>query len=226
MNASDTTPQSESETPPRWRRRSDARPGEIVEAALELFVTKGFTATRMDEIARAAGVTKGTLYLYFPSKEDLFRAVVHETVVPRLEMGERLVAGHTGPAADLLRALVHAWWEKIGDSRLSYMAKLMTAESANFPELTRYYVEEVVLRARRIFASALRRGIESGEFRGDLPLHDAARLVLAPLVQGAAYRHSMLAFDPEPLEMTTYLDLHMDIFLRGIAKTAETETDA
>jgi AcrR family transcriptional regulator len=218
-------PEKENEDAPRWRRRSDARPGEIVEAALDLFVNKGFTATRMEEIARAAGVTKGTLYLYFPSKEDLFQAVVHENVLPRLEMGERLVATHTGTNAQLLRELVHAWWEKMGDSRLSCMAKLMTAESANFPELARYYVEEVVLRARRIFESVLRRGMENGEFRA-VPLHDTARLVLAPLVQSAAYRHSMLAFDPDELDMEKYLDLHLDIFLRGIAKEPETETDA
>lgn len=220
-----TVPEKESDEAPRWRRRSDARPGEIVQAALELFVNKGFSATRMEEIARAAGVTKGTLYLYFPSKEELFQAVVHENVLPRLEMGERLVATHTGGTAELLRQLVHAWWEKMGDSRLSCMAKLMTAESANFPELTRYYVEEVVLRARRIFQSVLRRGIESGEFR-QVPLNDAARLVLAPLVQSASYQHSMLAFDPDRLDMQKYLDLHMDIFLRGIAKEPETETDA
>jgi AcrR family transcriptional regulator len=101
---------------PRWRRRSEARPGEIVEAALDLFVEKGFAATKMDEIAKRAGVTKGTVYLYFPSKEDLFRAVVEEMMGPNIEAGERLVAEHEGTATDLLRKLILAWWELVGNS--------------------------------------------------------------------------------------------------------------
>src|SRR3954462_1610964 len=91
---------------PRWRRRSEARPGEIVHAALDVFVEKGFAAARMDEIARRAGVTKGTVYLYFPSKEDLFRAVVEDLMGPNLETGERLVADFVGPTPQLLRELV------------------------------------------------------------------------------------------------------------------------
>lgn len=209
---------------PRWRRRSDARPGEIVEAALDLFVEKGFAATRMDEIAKRAGVTKGTVYLYFPSKEDLFRAVVEDMMGPNIETGERMLAEHAGPAADLLRQLLEGWWRLFGSQRLACLSKLMTGESSNFPHLAQYYTEHVVLRGRRIFEAALRRGIERGEFR-DVPVTDAARLAIAPLVHASIYQRSMLQYDPQGWDMDRYLGLHIDLFLRGLAKEPETEND-
>lgn len=210
---------------PRWRRRSEARPGEIVSAALDLFVEKGFAATRMDEIAKRAGVTKGTVYLYFPSKEDLFRAVVEEMMGPNIEAGERLVAEHEGTATQLIRKLIHAWWELVGNSRVACLSKLMTGEAANFPELAQYYVDHVVVRGRRIFETALRRGIDRGEFRA-VPLTDAARLIIGPLVHLAIYKRSMLQYDPQGWDMEKYLDLHIDIYLRGIAREPEKENDA
>ncbi|HET7232086.1 MAG TPA: TetR/AcrR family transcriptional regulator [Longimicrobium sp.] len=210
---------------PRWRRRSEARPGEIVSAALDLFVEKGFAAAKMDEIAKRAGVTKGTVYLYFPSKEDLFRAVVEDMMGPNIEAGERLVAGHEGTATELLRKLLMAWWELVGNSRVACLSKLMTGEAANFPELAQYYVDHVVVRARRIFQAALQRGIDSGEFR-PVPLTDTARLAIAPLVHVSIYKRSMFPFDPEGCDMERYVNLHIDIFLRGIAREPEKETDA
>ncbi|HET7462820.1 MAG TPA: TetR/AcrR family transcriptional regulator [Longimicrobium sp.] len=210
---------------PRWRRRSEARPGEIVSAALDLFVEKGFASTKMDEIAKRAGVTKGTVYLYFPSKEDLFRAVVEEMMGPNIEAGERLVAGHEGTATELLRNLIRAWWELVGNSRVACLSKLMTSEAANFPELAQYYVDHVVVRGRRIFEAALQRGIAGGEFR-PVPLTDTARLAIGPLVHVAIYKRSMLQYDPQGWDMEKYLDLHIDIFLRGIAREPEKKNDA
>ena len=215
-------PLDDEQDAPRWRRRSEARPGEIVEAALDLFVEKGFAATKMDEIAKRAGVTKGTVYLYFPSKEDLFRAVVEEMMGPNLETGERMLAEHTGAAADLLRLLLEGWWRLFGSQRLACLSKLMTGEASNFPHLAQYYTEHVVLRGRRIFEAALRRGIERGEFR-DVAVTDAARLAIAPLVHASIYQRSMLQHDPDGWDMDRYLKLHIDFFLRGLAKEPETE---
>jgi AcrR family transcriptional regulator len=222
-----TATQSENETEteaPRWRRRSEARPGEIVEAALSLFVEKGFAATKMDEIARRAGVTKGTVYLYFPSKEDLFRAVVEEMVGPNIEVGERLVAEHDGPVAELIARLIEAWWRLVGSSKMACLSKLMTGESANFPELAQFYMDHVVVRARRIFETALARGIERGEFR-PVPVTDAARLAIAPLVHASIYQRSLLQYDREGWEMDRFLALHIELFLRGLAKETATETE-
>jgi AcrR family transcriptional regulator len=206
---------------PRWRRRSEARPGEIVQAALDLFVEKGFSSTKMDEIAKRAGVTKGTLYLYFPSKEDLFRAVVGEMMGSNLEVAERLVAEFTGPTSELVAELIRAWWRVGGSSRVACLGKLITGEASNFPTLAQYYMDEVVVRTRSIFEAALRRGVERGEIR-DVPLTDAARLAIAPLVHASIYQRSLLPFDPEGWDTERYLELHIDLFLRGLAKEPET----
>ncbi|MCJ7838090.1 MAG: TetR/AcrR family transcriptional regulator, partial [Burkholderiales bacterium] len=96
---------------PRWTRRKDARPEEIIAAALDLFVERGFAATRLDDVAARAGVSKGTLYLYFENQEDLFKAVVRGNVLPVLQHGEVLVGNFSGSSADLVRKLVRGWWE-------------------------------------------------------------------------------------------------------------------
>jgi AcrR family transcriptional regulator len=223
--AEQTTDIIDEQDGPRWRRRSEARPGEIVQAALDLFVEKGFSSTKMDEIAKRAGVTKGTVYLYFPSKEDLFRAVVEEMMGPNLEMGERLVAEFAGTTSELVAELIRAWWKLTGGTRVACLGKLITGEASNFPTLAQYYMDEVVVRARRIFEAALRRGIERGELR-EVPLNYAARLAIAPLVQASIYQRSLQAFDPDGWDMERYLELHIDLFLRGLAKEPENQTNA
>ena len=75
---------------PRWERRKEARPAELLAAALELFVEKGYAGTRLDDVAQRAGVSKGTLYLYFENKEDLFKAVVRESEIGRASCRERV----------------------------------------------------------------------------------------------------------------------------------------
>src|SRR5437899_10440928 len=126
---------------PRWQRRKEDRPAEIVTAALAEFVERGFAATRLEAVARRAGVTKGTLYLYFDSKEDLFKAVVRETIVPVIAQGEALAQAHTGSARDLFEKLVRDYWRLVGETRLAGIPKLMIAEAANFPQLTRFYYQ-------------------------------------------------------------------------------------
>ena len=95
----------------RWRRRKEARPTEILAAALALFAERGFAATRLDDVARRAGVTKGTLYLYFPNKEELFEAIVRQALVPNIEWGEALLDEADEPAALLLERLIRSWAE-------------------------------------------------------------------------------------------------------------------
>jgi len=201
---------------PRWQRRKQARPAEIVAAALQVFVERGFAAARLEEVARRAGVTKGTVYLYFRGKEALFKAVVRETLVPCIAAGEALAQAHTGTARELFAILVREWWRVIGDPPISGIPKLMLAEAVNFPELARFYYEEVVRRGHRLIASVLERGIASGEFR-QIDVKAAARLVIAPLLQAVQWRHSFALCSQEPLDMATYLETHLDIVLRGIA---------
>ena len=137
-------PIADTRNKPRWERRKDARPQELLAAALDLFVERGYAATRLDEVAARAGVSKGTLYLYFENKEELFKAVVRENIVAALVDAEDLIAGFEGHSSVLLRKLVVSWWQRIGQTKLSGISKLMMAESGNFPDVARFYHEEVV----------------------------------------------------------------------------------
>jgi AcrR family transcriptional regulator len=205
------------ETPCRWRRRRDARPGEILLAALELFSEHGFAATRVEEIAVRAGVTKGTVYLYYRSKEELFRSVVEESIVPTLSLGDQLLATEPASATAILRALIAAWWDAMSCPTLSKIPKLMAAEAANFPGAASYFARQVLQRGRSLFARVLELGIEQGEFRADLDVDNVARLALAPVVWALVHRHSLQPFDDNPTDLDSFLEAHVDVFLRGIA---------
>ena len=139
---------------PRTRRRKAARPSELTAAALGLFVEKGYAATRLDEVAARAGVSKGTLYLYFDSKEALFKAVITMGIGPVMERGEALFAELRHDPVALLRALLGGWWEMVGATELAGIPKLMIAEARNFPDLARFYYDEVISRGRALVAGA------------------------------------------------------------------------
>lgn len=199
----------------RWARRKEARPAELLTAALDLFVERGFAATRLDEVAASAGVSKGTLYLYFPSKEELFKAVVRSGMVPLIERGERQLEEHKGSATDLLRQIVLGWWSSVGDSKLGGVPKLMFSECRNFPEIAKFYYDEVISRGHRLVQSVLDRGIESGEFRV-LDSNYTTRLVLAPLVFLLLWRHSFDICDSKQIDPQRYLEQHLDMVVNGL----------
>ncbi|OLC45527.1 MAG: hypothetical protein AUH68_04355 [Gemmatimonadetes bacterium 13_1_40CM_4_69_5] len=203
---------------PRWQRRKAARPAEIVTAALEVFVQRGFAAARLEEVARRAGVTKGTLYLYFKSKEALFKAVVRETIVPVIAQGEALAQSFTGTARELVERLVREYWRLVGETELAGIPKLMMAEAATFPQLTRFYYEEVVTRGHRLMAGVIERGIKSGEFR-KVDVATAAKLAMSPLMHATVARRAFASCMPEGFDVAKYLDTHIDLYLHGITKT-------
>jgi AcrR family transcriptional regulator len=202
---------------PRWQRRKEARPAEIVAAALEAFVERGYTATKLEDVARRAGITKGTMYLYFANKEELFKAVVRESIVPVIALGERMAQEHRGASRDLLADLIRGWWEHIGSSKISGIPKLMMAEAGNFPELARFYFDEVVQRGQRLITGVLQQGVERGEFR-PLDLAVAAKLAFAPLVHFAVMKHSFGHCVAIPLDPHVVIEAHIDVFTRGISR--------
>lgn len=220
-----TTP-SRRRTKPRWQRRKDARPEEIVSAALEEFVERGFAATRLEDVARRAGVTKGTIYLYFDGKAALFKAMIRQLLVPHIALGEQLLAEHRGSATELLCDLLRKWWELIGQTKAAGIPKLMIAEAGNFPELARFYHQEVVQRGSRLIGQVLERGIAAGEFRRvDVP--SAVRLAWAPLILAVVLQHSLMKCIDETFNLERYLNLHAETFLHGIAKSpSRNSTDA
>ena len=208
---------SKHQAPPRWQRRKEARPAEIVAAALEVFVERGFATTKLAEVARRAGVTKGTVYLYFESKEALFKAVVRETIVPVIAQGEDLARSFTGSARELLERLVRVYWRLVGETALAGIPKLMMAEAATFPELTRFYYAEVVTRGHRLMAGVIERGIKNGEFR-PVDVMVAAKLAMSPLMHAVVARRAFASCMPEGFDVQKYLNTHIDLYLHGIAK--------
>jgi AcrR family transcriptional regulator len=200
------------------QRRKEARPQELLAAALSLFVEKGFAATRMDEVAQRAGVSKGTLYLYYPGKEDLFKAVVRQNLSSLIEEGQQAADSFEGSSTELLVFLMQTWWERVGNTELAGIHKVVLSEVRNFPELAQFYTDEVIVPADRLFSSAVQRGINRGEFR-PLPLHEVAHALIAPLIFMALHRHSFGCcpvrggVDVDP---TLMLQTHLDLVLRGL----------
>lgn len=202
---------------PRWQRRKDVRPQEIIRAALELFVQQGYSATKVDQVARKAGVTPGTLYVYFENKEALLKAVVYESIGPVFAYADRKLEEYQGSAEDLVRLLIRQWWEQIGNGRFAGIPKLIVAEAQNYPELAKFYVHEVQERGREIIRRILAYGVQKGEFE----VADAsvtARIIMAPLQFAAIYAHSLAAYDDEIDEIDDYLDALAELVLRGIMR--------
>jgi AcrR family transcriptional regulator len=207
-----------SESKPRWERRKDARPQELLAAALDLFVERGYAATRLDDVATRAGVSKGTLYLYFANKEELFKAVVRENVVPVLGAAEEMLDTHTGSCAELFRWLAHDWWERIGATKVAGITKLMMAESHNFPEVAQFYHDEVISRGNAMIRRLLVRGIERGEFR-PIDVEQAVNVVCAPMIMLMLWRHAFDCCRTEPIVPEAYLASYVDLFLHGMMAT-------
>jgi AcrR family transcriptional regulator len=202
----------------RWRRRKADRPAEILSAALDCFAERGFAATRLEDVAARAGVTKGTLYLYFPGKEELFRALVRQELLPNVERLEA-AAGGPGAAAEMLARLVAVWAGHVAPSRASVLPKLILTEAGNFPELAKFYLDEVIRRGLRLLRSILRRGVESGEFR-PIDVEHTAFCVVGPLLLSVLWKHT---FDPhagQPLDVAALCRAHLDTLLNGLRRPA------
>ena len=205
---------------PRWERRKDARPGEILVAALDLFVERGYASTRLEDVAQCAGVSKGTLYLYFPGKEELFKAVVRENMLSVLGNAEVMVEQFEGDSIELFHAIIMGWWHRIGNTKLSGISKLVMSESGNFPELARFYHEEFILRGRAMITRMLEYGVARGDFRL-IDAEQVTRIIVAPIVMLLMWKHSVGAYQPEPLSPEAYLTNFIDLCLHGLLdKTA------
>jgi len=203
---------------PRRARRKDARPAEILSAALDLFAERGFAATKLDDVAKAAGVGKGTIYLYFATKEDLFKAAVRQELLPNLDKIETLMANYEGSAADVIRGIIR---RQIGllDSNLVAIPKLIVTEAGNFPELARFYADEVIKRVIPLLTRIIEHGIARGEFR---PLEPKSVLPLlgAPFLLMVLWKHSLGRHTDVAIDAKAVLETHLDILLRGLAAEA------
>ncbi len=209
-NALDTRPS------PRQRRK-DARPQELLEAALSLFVEKGFAATRAEEVAQLAGVSKGTLYLYYPSKEQLLKAVIAHYLSARIADTADAVRKVDGPMAPVLREMLVAWWQQMYASPASGTFKLIISEVRNFPEIAEFYVREVIEPGHELVGTILRRGIASGEFR-KVDVESAVHSLLLPMVMLCTHKHALGACTQHAIDAAKFIADHVDLVLSGLLK--------
>jgi AcrR family transcriptional regulator len=208
-------PQSGHRPRPRWHRRPEARHEEIIAAATAAFAAAGFARTSLDDVARRAKVSKGTLYRYFDSKEALFRAMVRANVATVLAAGEDVIRNHQGSSRELLALLTRRMWHTMRDPAMARVARLVQSELHEFPELALFYFDEVMLRGRHMIQSVLDRGLASGEFRAD-PHGFAARGLSDLMVFSAQTQRFFATMDPERLGDDQVLDGILDLFLHGV----------
>jgi AcrR family transcriptional regulator len=204
------------ETSARWRRRKDARPSEILEAALAVFAERGYAATRMDDIAQRAGVTKGTIYLYFESKDAVFRRLVQDSIGSTIESFRAAADQYDGSSRELLQIVLHGIGEFICNSDRVVLPKIVAGEAGNFPALAEFYRREVIDKGLGLLQSVVERGIARGEFRAIAAEH-AARLCFAPFLVAALWRTTFARFDKVPYDLDGLIKTHIDVLLRGLA---------
>jgi AcrR family transcriptional regulator len=202
------------------QRRKDARPGELMTAALEVFAERGFAATRLDDVALRAGVSKGTVYLYFESKEALFKAAVETAITPALEAAEALAADAAKPSAELLRCFVFGWWHMVGATPLGGLPKLLVAESGNFPELARWFHDNMIRRAQRAVAGIIELGVARGDFRPVPPML-AARIVFGPMFSYVLWQRAFSGCMVDLPDPETYFSLAVDMLVHGLTAIQE-----
>jgi AcrR family transcriptional regulator len=201
----------------RWRRRKEERPDEILRAALKCFAERGFAATRLDEIAARAGVTKGTVYLYFRSKEELFKSVVRQEIIVNIDNLAKIAADQSKSGTELLEQVIQFQAKILSSSEVSALPKLIIAEGGNFPEIAQFYFDEVASRAFELFGSILQRGIDRGEFR-HVNVEDAVKCVIAPLLFVVIWKHAAQPYTEKRIEIDSLLQTHLELILRGLSK--------
>jgi AcrR family transcriptional regulator len=210
---------------PKFRRRKADRPGEIIAAAIMVFAEKGFAAAKLDEIARQAGVSKGALYLYFETKEDIFRAVVARAIAPNMQAIRAMIAAHPGPIGDLLRLVAERVGGLIESLPVGGVIKMVIGEAGNFPELARVWHDDLVAHALGALTDAIRAAQARGEVRPGDPRTYALQ-VIAPLLVGVIWRETFVPVGAEPFDLRALARQHVETLIAGLTSRPEGETAA
>ena len=200
---------------PRNKRRKDERPQEIIDAALLVFAESGYAAARLDDVARRAGVAKGTIYLYFESKEELFKAVVRAVVVSHMERMQGLIESFEGTSEELLRTVMRSTAYEFVNSDMRHLSRLMMVEGRKFPDITKFYFDEVISHGMGNIRAIIERGVGRGEFR-ETQLAEFPQLMMSAPMMAMMWKAT---FDHvHHLDLDRYFDTHIDILLNGLMK--------
>lgn len=197
------------------RRRPEARPAEILAAALDLFAERGFAAARLDDVASRAGLSKAAIYLYYKDKTSLLKAIVETTAAANVSLAEELIESHRAPLAPLLRDVLLLLAGRLRDSRLPEVIKLVIAESRAHPEIGRLYLDQVIGRALPLLRRVVERGIAAGEFRAVDP-DLTVRCIIAPLLLGAIWKTVFEPIGAEPVDIVALAQQQADLIDRAL----------
>jgi len=200
---------------PKQRRAPAARPQEIIDAALAQFVETGFAGTRLDDVARRAGLSKAAIYLYFADKTALFEGVVQHAVASNIGQVEAMLAGHRGPVAPLLPRILEFMASRIETTPMAAVAKLVISESRAFPEVGRFYLKEVIGRGLPLFEGLIRRGIEQGEFR-NVDSSMTVRSMMGPMLLAIVWRTVFEPIGADKLDVRSLALHHADLMLHAL----------
>ncbi|MGZ8997772.1 MAG: TetR family transcriptional regulator [Allosphingosinicella sp.] len=204
---------------PRWQRRKEDRPGDIVAAALQVFAEKGFAGAKMEEIATRAGLSKGAVYLYFSTKEDVFRAVVEQAVAPNIEAIAKVVLETDMPFSDRIRTLLPRLGQILTSAPVGAVAKMVLGESRNFPELAKVWHDNVVARGISLICHLVERAQEKGEVRlGDPHIH--AFSIMGPMMVGALWRETFTPVGGAEIDLVAVATQHAETVLEGLVPRA------
>jgi AcrR family transcriptional regulator len=206
---------------PRWRRRKEDRPAEIVAAAYSVFAEKGFAAARLDDIAARAGVSKGALYLYFETKQDLFEAVVRDAVAPNFDAMEHMAAAFPGKFSDLAPMMVAGMAQLATTTPLGKVVKMVVGESGNFPDIARIWHDTLITRGLGLISGMIAKAQARGEIRPGDPRQYAVGLI-SPMLVGVIFRETFEPIGAKPFDIPSLMQQHAATVLRGmLPDTAE-----
>jgi AcrR family transcriptional regulator len=196
------------------RRRKAERPQEIIEAAFAEFSRNGYATTTLDHIAERAGVTKGTIYVYFENKEHLFISMVREVMKATLDTVEEMFESHQGSTADLLRAQFSFIYQHIVEDRQRReVLRMLIAEAPRFPALADRYHEEIHRPCMQLLNRAITRGMDRGEIRRSAAT-ECPLAIIAPIALVDLWM--MMFDDRHPLDLKAYFAAHLDLVLNGL----------
>lgn len=197
---------------PRYQRRKEDRPQEITQAALEAFAEKGYAATRVEEVAKRAGVSKGLMYLYFKTKEELFKAVVKSVVIRRIDRLIDNIASTDLSSEDFIRGPLLSFMQQVPGSPVAIVIRLLVSEGPRHPDLTDYYYENVVAKGLAAITAFVERGIERGEFRKSA-ITELPQLFLAPVMLSIIWG---IVFKNRRLDTDKLIETQIDMLLAHI----------
>lgn len=193
------------------------RPQEILEAAFEEFTVNGYAATRVEDVAARLGVTKGTVYLYFPTKDVLFEEMFRHMSTPFAHLLAS-VGTLEGSAADRLRALLLLAYKKIADDRKTReLLRLSLSEGTRFPDIVDRHHDEFIAPLIAAVRRLVEEGVASGEFREGAATR-FPDVVASSILHVAVWR--LMFADRKPIDGPAFIEAHFDLALNGLLRSS------